>query len=61
MSLFLKKRVFSLVGVLALSGLMSTLVYAVPMTTNYQGYLADVSGLPLNATVSMRFTIYDTP
>ncbi|OQY49662.1 MAG: hypothetical protein B6247_23070 [Candidatus Parabeggiatoa sp. nov. 2] len=53
---------FSLIGLLALlSGLVSNLAYAVPMTTTYQGYLADASSNPLNTTLSMTFALYDSP
>ena len=31
---------------------------AIPETINYQGYLTDNSGNPINATVSMTFRIY---
>jgi hypothetical protein len=31
------------------------------MMTNYQGYLVDTSGNPLNATVTMTFALYDIP
>jgi hypothetical protein len=51
-------RAFSLIGLLAL---LPHLVYAVPMMTNYQGYLANIKGNPLDAQVSMKFALYDTP
>jgi len=44
--------------------LMVVLVYsisysAVPQTINYQGYLTDSGGTPINGTVQMLFSIYD--
>ncbi len=40
--------------------LISFPVYAaVPQTMNYQGYLTDASGVPVNGTVSMTFKLYD--
>ncbi|MEK8021480.1 MAG: tail fiber domain-containing protein [Candidatus Parabeggiatoa sp.] len=41
-----------------LAGFISSLAYAVPITTNYQGYL-ESAGAPLNATVDMTFALYD--
>jgi hypothetical protein len=35
--------------------------FAVPQTINYQGYLEDAVGTPVNATVSMDFAIYNVP
>ncbi len=32
---------------------------AIPQTVNYQGYLTDADGLPLNGAFSMEFQIYD--
>jgi len=32
---------------------------AVPQTINYQGYLTDATGAPVNGTVQMTFSIYD--
>jgi hypothetical protein len=40
-----------------LAGLISSLAYAVPTTTNYQGYL-ESAGEPLNATINMTFALY---
>jgi len=34
-------------------------VQAVPSTVSYQGYLTDPSGSPINATVSIVFSLYD--
>ena len=33
---------------------------AVPHEINYQGYLTDPGGAPVNATVQMVFSLYDT-
>jgi len=33
---------------------------AVPMTMNYQGYLTDSEGTPVNGTVDMTFSLYAT-
>ena len=52
--------VFNLIGA-TLLGLISSVAYAVPMMTNYQGTLQDTSGSPLNTSVSMTFSLYDTP
>jgi len=40
------------------AGLLTNLAYAVPMTTNYQGYLENTEAEPLNATVKMTFALY---
>lgn len=42
------------------AGLLSSVAYAVPMTTTYQGYLENADGEPLNATVNMTFALYAT-
>ncbi len=54
-------RMFYFVIGIVLWGLISNLVYAVPMMINYQGYLTDNSDNPLNASVSMTFALYDVP
>lgn len=36
----------------------STADAAIPYTINYQGYLTDSTGLPVNGTVSMTFSLY---
>jgi len=38
----------------------TSFVFAVPNTINYQGYLTDSSGVPIDATESITFTIYNT-
>ncbi|HEW97992.1 MAG: hypothetical protein DRR00_28245, partial [Candidatus Parabeggiatoa sp. nov. 3] len=43
-----------------LAGFISSLAYAVPTTTNYQGYLENTDSEPLNATVNMTFALYAT-
>ncbi|MEE8575871.1 MAG: hypothetical protein V3T31_01330, partial [candidate division Zixibacteria bacterium] len=41
--------------------LAATAIAEVPQTITYQGRLTDTGGQPVDATVSMVFTIYDTP
>jgi parallel beta-helix repeat protein len=41
--------------------LLTTAAFAVPQTINYQGYLEDSGGIPVNGTVNMDFAIYDAP
>jgi len=41
-----------------LAGFISSLAFAVPVTTNYQGYLENTDGEPLDATVNMTFALY---
>ncbi len=53
-------RTFSLLWVLALLGVLPNMAYAVPMTTNYQGYIENTEGEPLSATVNMTFALYAT-
>jgi hypothetical protein len=49
-----------LLGVLFLLTFMPYTAYAqVPMTTNFQGYLTDSSGGPMNGQVSITFSLYD--
>jgi hypothetical protein len=43
-----------------LAGFISSLAFAVPVTTNYQGYLENTDGEPLDATVNMTFALYAT-
>ncbi|MDM8567882.1 hypothetical protein QUF74_19820 [Candidatus Halobeggiatoa sp. HSG11] len=38
---------------------LSYMAYAVPSSTNYQGYLENSEAEPLNATVDMTFALYD--
>jgi hypothetical protein len=50
----------SLLGVLLLLIIIPLIGYtAAPQTINYQGYLTDSSGIPVNGTVQMRFSLYD--
>ena len=46
---------------LAVLTLPATAIAAVPQTINYQGYLTDSGGNPVNSTVSMTFRIYSVP
>lgn len=39
--------------------LLSSVCYAIPNTINYQGYLTDSVGNPLDGTVDMVFALYD--
>ncbi len=59
---FKTKKKFSnyFLGVLFLLAFMPYSAYAqVPMTTNFQGYLTDSSGGPMNGQVSITFSLYD--
>ena len=44
-----------LISIVALPGAAQ----AVPQLINYQGYLGDSNGDPVNGTVGMTFTLYD--
>ena len=48
-----------LLGVLILAAFNAGAAFAVPQTINYQGYLTDPDGIPLDVTVDMTFSIYD--
>ena len=48
-------------GVLLLLILIPCTVFAVPQEINYQGYLTDAGGNPLNGDVAMTFRIYNAP
>jgi N-acetylneuraminic acid mutarotase len=50
-----------IVAALFLLTFLATAAFAVPQTINYQGYLEDSGGTPVNGTVSMTFSIYDVP
>jgi len=41
--------------------LLSSLCFAVPQTMNYQGYLTDSDGYPLDGTVTIVFSLYNVP
>ena len=57
----MRYRRYMLTALVALGALaMSTVQAAVPTLINYQGRLADGDGAPLDTTVSMVFTIYDS-
>jgi len=53
------KITLKLMGMLLLFFLLPCQVSSVPMMSNYQGYLTDANGAPVNDTVSMTFGIYD--
>lgn len=56
------KRFLTLTVVLVATVLAASVVVAdVPQMINYQGQLTDSTGAPLDTTVSMVFTIYDSP
>ena len=49
----------AVIWLLALFTCISSMAYAVPNTVNYQGQLSTVSGVAVDATVSMTFSLYD--
>ena len=57
------KNLFIIIGTLLLSGISTASYAQVPRTVNYQGYLTDSGGNPVDTTLSgpvqMIFTIYD--
>ncbi|CAN2047817.1 putative Secreted protein containing LamG-like jellyroll fold domain protein [Candidatus Magnetomoraceae bacterium gMMP-1] len=53
------KVFFSIIVTGLLLGLIPFMAYAVPNTVNYQGYLTDSGGSPVNGTVDLTFTIYN--
>lgn len=56
----MKKTIMSLISFLLVSAFLSVTVFAqVPQKLNYQGYLADASGIPVTETVAITFAIYD--
>lgn len=56
------KRFLTIAVVMAAMVLTATVVVAdVPHLINYQGYLTDAVGEPLDGAMPMVFTIYDTP
>jgi hypothetical protein len=51
-----------LIGAILVLSILSLTVFAdIPNKINYQGYLTDSGGTPINGPVSMQFSIYDTP
>ena len=53
------KYLVNVFGLLFLLGTTCIMVHAlVPMTMNYQGYLTDSGGTPVNGNVSMTFSLY---
>jgi hypothetical protein len=60
MSIKSKKSFFLfLLGVFLLAAVNAGAAFAVPQTINYQGYLTDPDGTPLDVNVDMTFSIYD--
>jgi parallel beta-helix repeat protein len=54
-----KNSLVGLVGLVLLLTLLSSAGYAqIPQKMNYQGYLTNASGVPINGTVQMVFSIY---
>jgi hypothetical protein len=54
----LLKKIMSLTSVIEL--LFFSIVFAVPMTTSYQGFLLDNNGSPINGNVTITFNLYAT-
>jgi len=55
-------KVFGLaLGILLVLVMIPCTVLAVPQEINYQGYLTDAEGNPLNGEVAMTFRIWDSP
>lgn len=53
-------KFIGLVVILSVIGLSSVTVPAqIPARINYQGYLTNSGGIPINTTVSIKFSIYD--
>jgi len=56
----IKNGLFGLLGLLLLLTLLSSIGYAqIPQKMNYQGYLTNAAGVPVNGTVQMVFSIYN--
>ena len=56
----LKKGLFGILGLMLWLFLLSSVGYAqFPQKMNYQGYLTNTSGVPINGTVQMIFSIYN--
>jgi len=53
-------RYYTLVGILMSIVLLFNVAYATNKTINYQGFLTDNKGIPVNKTVKMKFSIYNT-
>ena len=55
-----KKGLVGLLGLVLLLTLLSSVGYAqIPHKMNYQGYLTNAAGVPINGTVQMVFSIYN--
>ena len=46
-----------IVGIIFSLLLVSSISYAIPQTINYQGYLTDSGGYPLDGTVNIVFSL----
>jgi predicted regulator of Ras-like GTPase activity (Roadblock/LC7/MglB family) len=55
------KFLISIVAAFSVLTILTTAAFAVPQTINYQGYLEDSGGTPVNTTMSMAFAIYNAP
>ena len=55
----LTRFIIGVIGIVLGVALVSTVCYSIPQLINYQGYLTDSGGNPLNGTVDMVFSIYD--
>ncbi len=47
------------VGFCLMTGLIAAAALAVPPMINYQGAIVDSNGVPLNGTVTLRFSMWD--
>jgi hypothetical protein len=58
-----EKLLIATIGLFLILAVMLGTAYAVPMLINYQGFLTDDTGAPLDSppTISMTFTIWDDP
>jgi len=57
-----EKGLVGLVGLVLLLTLLSSAGYAqIPHKMNYQGYLTNAAGVPVNGTLQMVFSLYNSP
>lgn len=56
-----KSHFFSMVMFVGVLTVVTTVKASAPQLVNYQGFLTDGAGDPLDTTVSVTFTIYDAP
>ena len=55
-----EKLIISVIGLFLILAVMTGTSLAVPNTINYQGYLTNNTGSPIDGTVNITFSIYDT-